>query len=157
MNESLFRKSSMDRLKSPEQLNDYIRVANPSVWLILGAIILLLLGVVAWSVFGVVESTLAIGVRAEENRVVCYVSEADISRVKEGMTVRIGETEGTVTQIITTPLQATEEDSYLFHFSGLTAGAFYYEVELEMANLSTGIYQGKIVLENISPITFVVH
>ena len=33
----------MDRLKSPEELNDYIRVANPSVWLLLGAVILVLL------------------------------------------------------------------------------------------------------------------
>ena len=54
MNDTLFRKSSMDRLKSPEQLNDYIRVANPGVWLVLGAIILLLVGIVIWGVFGTV-------------------------------------------------------------------------------------------------------
>ena len=29
MNEQLFRKKSIDRVSSPEQLNEYIRVANP--------------------------------------------------------------------------------------------------------------------------------
>ena len=54
-NNTLFRKSSMDRLRSPEQLNEYIRVARPGVWLVLAAIILLLAGVVVWGVFGSVD------------------------------------------------------------------------------------------------------
>ena len=33
----LFRQKSLDRVNSPEQLNDYIRVTTPSVWLILFA------------------------------------------------------------------------------------------------------------------------
>ena len=155
MNNSLFRKSSMDRLKSPEELNDYIRVANPSVWLLLGAVILVLLGVVVWGVFGTVESTLQTGVRAEEGRVVCCVSEADIHRIEEGMKVRIGDREGTVKQVLDAPLQAL--DSYLFHLSKIAAGSFYYEVEVEACGLEAGIYQGEIVLESISPITFVIH
>ncbi len=54
---SIFRKKSMDRVSSPEQLNDYIRVTNPTVWLVLLAIILLLVGMLAWSIFGTVEGT----------------------------------------------------------------------------------------------------
>ena len=42
MKNDLFRKSSIDRISSPEQLNDYIRVTNPSIWVILAAIIILL-------------------------------------------------------------------------------------------------------------------
>ena len=53
---SIFRQKSIDRVSSPEQLNDYIRVTTPSVWLVLVAIILLLAGMVAWSVFGTVEA-----------------------------------------------------------------------------------------------------
>ena len=54
---SLFRQKSIDRVNSPEQLNDYIRVTTPSVWLALIAIILLLSGFLAWGVFGTVEVT----------------------------------------------------------------------------------------------------
>ena len=52
---SIFRQKSMDRVSSPEQLNDYIRVTTPSVWLVLLAIVVLLAGMLAWSVFGTVE------------------------------------------------------------------------------------------------------
>lgn len=40
---SPFRQESLDRAKSPEQLDDYIRVSNPGVWMVLGAVLLLLL------------------------------------------------------------------------------------------------------------------
>ena len=53
---SIFRQKSLDRVSSPEQLNDYIRVTTPSVWLVLAAIILLLVGMLAWSVFGTVQA-----------------------------------------------------------------------------------------------------
>lgn len=58
---SIFRQKSMDRISSPEQLNDYIRVTTPSVWLVLIAIILLLAGMLAWSVLGTVEAHAADG------------------------------------------------------------------------------------------------
>jgi hypothetical protein len=51
----IFRKKSMERISSPESLNDYIRVTTPSVWIVLTAIVLLLAGMIAWSVFGTVE------------------------------------------------------------------------------------------------------
>ena len=52
----LFRQKSMDRVSSPEQLNDYIRVTTPSVWLALAAVLVLLAGMIAWSVFSSVPA-----------------------------------------------------------------------------------------------------
>jgi len=51
----LFRKKNLDKISSPEQLNDYIRVTKPSVWLTLLAVLLLLVGMLVWSVLGTVE------------------------------------------------------------------------------------------------------
>lgn len=62
---SIFRQKSMDRVSSPEQLNDYIRVTTPSVWLVMAALVVLLVGMLAWSVFGKVEATDAHGVTNE--------------------------------------------------------------------------------------------
>ena len=50
--ESIFRKKSMERVSGPETLNDYIRVTTPSVWIVLIALVLLLAGMLAWSIFG---------------------------------------------------------------------------------------------------------
>ena len=52
---SIFRKKSIERVSSPEQLNDYIRVTTPSVWLILVATIILIIGTFVWGIFGRIE------------------------------------------------------------------------------------------------------
>ena len=61
MKNSIFRKKCMDRVSSPEQLNDYIHVSSPGVWLLLAAILLLLAGFIVWSVFGRLDVTAADG------------------------------------------------------------------------------------------------
>lgn len=49
---SIFRQKSIDKISSPEKLDDYIRVTTPSVWITLAAIVVLLVGVIVWGVFG---------------------------------------------------------------------------------------------------------
>ena len=61
MKNSIFRKKSMDRVSSPEQLNDYIRVTSPGVWLFLIALILLLTGFIIWAAFGRLDVVTADG------------------------------------------------------------------------------------------------
>lgn len=50
--QGIFREKSLERVSSPEALNDYIRVTTPSVWIVLAAAVLLLVGMLSWSVFG---------------------------------------------------------------------------------------------------------
>ena len=47
---SIFRKESMERVSSPDQLDDYIRVQKPSVWIILALVIALLVAAFVWAV-----------------------------------------------------------------------------------------------------------
>ena len=54
-NNGIFREKSIDRVTGPESLNDYIRVTSPSVWIALLALMVLLVGLLAWSVFGRIE------------------------------------------------------------------------------------------------------
>ncbi len=44
-----------ERIDSPEKLNDYMRVLTPSVWLILIAVFLLMIGILTWAVFGKID------------------------------------------------------------------------------------------------------
>ncbi len=53
----IFRKKSLDNIATPDHLDDYINVSNPSVWIILAAIIVFLLGVFIWCFFGQLEGT----------------------------------------------------------------------------------------------------
>ena len=52
----LYRKESMDRIQSPEQLNDYLRMTNPSIWVILCAVIVLLAGLLVGMTVSVGDS-----------------------------------------------------------------------------------------------------
>ncbi len=48
----IFRQESLDRIASPEQTDDYLRLPSPSAWLIVGACALLAAGAAAWQAFG---------------------------------------------------------------------------------------------------------
>lgn len=51
---SIFTRKSVDRINGPEELNDYVRVTTPSVWFILTAVTLLVIGLLGWCIFGTV-------------------------------------------------------------------------------------------------------
>ena len=59
MEKPLFRKKSLERISSPEALNDYLRVTGPAVWLVLSAIILLIAGMLIWSSVASIDSIAA--------------------------------------------------------------------------------------------------
>ena len=89
MSNTLFRQKSLDRISSPEQLNDYIRVSTPSVWMLLLAIVILLLGVCVWGVFGHLDTTLPVAAVAENGVVTAYVKETDAGKVAADAAVRM--------------------------------------------------------------------
>ncbi len=60
---SIFRDKSLKRISNPEQLNDYIKVTTPSVWLILFATLILIFGTLFWAVFGTIRVNTDTGVK----------------------------------------------------------------------------------------------
>ena len=60
---SIFRKKSLERVTSPEQLNDYIKVTTPSVWIILVATLILIIGTLVWAVFGKIRVNTESGIK----------------------------------------------------------------------------------------------
>ena len=56
---AIFRKKALERLSSPEQLDQLIQVTNPQGWLALSALVVLLLGALTWGVFGSVPTSAA--------------------------------------------------------------------------------------------------
>ncbi len=52
MSTELFRKSALETLSSPEQLDQMMKVTRPRSWIALSAMALVLFGAILWSVFG---------------------------------------------------------------------------------------------------------
>ena len=97
---SIYRKASMDRIQSPEQLNEYLRVTNPTVWVLLAAVIILLAGVFVWGFFTHISS-FADGVASVENGLmtVSFNDDAAARNVNAGMDVTVGNTDSTIKSI----------------------------------------------------------
>ena len=96
----LFRKESMDRIQSPEQLNDYLRITNPSVWAILGAVIVLLAGLLIWSGFARIDSFARGTARVESGEMTVLFDDQTLAAgVEVGMNVTVGDVTSTVKSV----------------------------------------------------------
>lgn len=155
-NSQIFRKKSIDRISSPEQLDDYIRVTGSSVWMVLLAVAALLVGVCVWGIFGRLETELAVAVKVENGQVTCYVRESDILSVAPGMPVRLEGQEYMVETVSDVPAIVSENmEDYLLHIGGLKTGEWVYLVNAGESGLADGIYEAGIIADSVSPVSFV--
>ena len=139
MREEIFRKKSLDKVKSPENLDDYIHVSNPGVWLLLISIIVLLAGACVWGIFGRIDSTVPSTVHIEDGTVTCFVADKDISSVHTGMTVRFDGFEAVITEIGKKDVSG--------HICTLQSNQ----------TIPDGFYEGKIVIKSVKPLSFVLN
>ena len=100
---SIFRKTALERISSPEQLNEYIKITNPGVWAVILGCMALLIAVGFWSVFGSTPDSVQVkGVVFPQNGVTALIPEAggrisDV-RVKVGDFVQAGQIVAVVPQ-----------------------------------------------------------
>ena len=154
---NLFRKKSLERISSPEQLNAYIRVSTPSVWMLLAAIVILLVGVCVWGVFGHLDTRLSVAAIAQDGTVTAYVREGDIAKVKAEAVVNVNGDIVKIWAIDDQPVQVDEAFSeYARHVGDLQQGAWVYAVKLD-TNYPDGIYTAQIVVDSVSPMSFVLN
>lgn len=92
MEESLFRKKSMERISSPEQLNDYLHVTSPSVWIIMAAIVLLLAGMLIWGSMASIDSFASGTAQVEDGSLRVIFDDRTLAEsVQTGMVIEVGE------------------------------------------------------------------
>ena len=80
------------RIASPEQLDDYLKVTSPKIWLLLAAIVLLVSGLLLWSGFTTIESYATGTARAVGGDLVVTFDDAvKASKVQPGMEMEVGD------------------------------------------------------------------
>ena len=146
MEKTLFRKESYDRISSPEQMRDYMRVTSPRLWMLLAAMIALLAGFLVYASTTMMETTLELSASVDQGGVIqAAVTPEQARNLEIGMKVRIGGKNARVAEIVqmlggetgrqTTVLIEPEEDLVL----------------------PEGLYQATVVTESISPIDFLMN
>ena len=154
----LFRKKSIERVTSPEQLNDYIRVSNPGVWMILAAVVILLAGICVWGVFGRLDTKKQASGVCENGKLTCYIKSDDISDVKEDTLVSVDGKEYTVKSVSASPVRLDgEKDSYLIYLGGFSETDWVYVFTVDAPDLADGEYSVDVITQRVSPISFVLN
>lgn len=138
MESRLFRKQSIDRITSPEQLQDYMRVTNPGIWMVLAAVIALLVGLLVSSALATLESSIPVEADVEGNVALVELSMSQKDLVKQGMTLRIGDHDVVLDLIF-------EDNPDTFCAMG------------DAEDLPDGKYDAEIVTETISPIKLLIN
>ena len=126
------KRNTPERVSSPEQLTDYLRVTNPGIWMFLASVVLLLAGLFAWAAIGTLETTMPVKVSVEEQ--IAFVVSDGTGTLAKGMPLRVSADEFVI--------EGTAEDEY-----GRTVG-------VAIVTLSDGIYDGTVVTERMHPISY---
>ena len=92
MEQELYRKESLERVSSPEELGDYLRVTSPAVWVVLAAVVLLLASLFIWSGVTAVESYAAGSAEVRGGVLTMTFDDAEKAQnVEVGMNVSVGD------------------------------------------------------------------
>ncbi len=152
---SIFRKKSLDKISSPEQLNDYIMVTTPGVWMMLLSIIIVLFGAVVWGVFGRLDTRLSAPAVVEGGMATIYVEADEIKKIRLYQDVDIDGEEGYVSGI---GFNSAKAEDILGDLALTEAGyednTIVYGIKAFVENVPDGIYMSEIVVDRVSPVTF---
>lgn len=153
-NETVFRDKSIERISSPDQLNDYVRLTNPGVWFVLLSILIILSGALIFGVFGHIDSSVPGVLISDGGTTTCLVKREYGERFSENMYVKDRGAEYSAAFREAKPVAISSDmDSYVLFAGNLKEGDWVYEIGVDAA-VPEGVYKVEIVTERISPISF---
>lgn len=133
--QTLFRKKALDRISSPEQLTDYLRVTTAGTWIVFTVIVLFLVGLFAWASIGTLETKTPAKIIVDDHTATVISLSNDA--ISEGMEVRVVGSEFVIASV--------SQDEY-----GRSYGV------AEMNTIPDGTYDGTVVVAVIHPIDFLI-
>ncbi|MBO7675755.1 MAG: hypothetical protein J6S63_12240 [Atopobiaceae bacterium] len=105
---SIFNTKAAERLRSPDDLDKYVRVTRPSVWVVLVACIALLAGLLAWGFLGTVSTNVSVSGTVLEGRALCLLPQRETAQIDVGDAAYVGGTKMQVAVVENVPLSRDE-------------------------------------------------
>lgn len=128
----VFREKTLERISSPDQLNDYLHVTNPGIWAVLTAVIILLAGVFVWSCTGTLETKSPASMVVKNH--VAEIVVKDDSVLEKGMVIK--------------------EDSQEYYIASVSEDEYGRKTGIAEVNLPDGKYDAEVVTETTRPVEF---
>ena len=129
---SVFRQETLERISSPEQLNDYLHVTSPGIWAILTAVIVFLAGVFVWSCTGTLETKSPASMIVKDH--VAEIVVKDDSALEKGMLIR----------------EASQE----FYIASVEEDEYGRKIGIAEVSLPDGKYDTEVVTDTTKPVEF---
>lgn len=164
---NLFREKSLKRITSPEALNDYIKIANPGIWMLIVSIIIIMSCALVWSFFFNMEETISSYAYTEAGDTIILIAEAEIEELKNAsdskfladgtstLKANIDGVEYNILNIENTPICIDETyDAYYLHVLGLSVGDWAYKIHID-GNLDDGVSEVNIITNTFTPASMI--
>ena len=158
---SIFNKKATEKLRSPDDLDKFVRVTNPSIWVVLLAVIALLAGLLAWAFFGTVATSVTSTGAVVDGVPMCFLQADDVTKVAVGDTVNVGGESMKVVGVSSVPVSRNEAGKILksdYLVSSLVQGDWAYQVVFEgdVAELNEDVPLAiNITTERLAPISLI--
>ena len=157
----IFNKRAAEKLRSPDDLDKFLRVTNPSVWVVLTACLALLAGLLVWGVLGSVTTSVSATGVSVDSQAMCFLAAEDAAKVHEGDAAFVGGERMEVASVATIPVSRAEAGKVLasdYLVSTLVSGDWAYQVTFDgdTSELADGVpLTVSITVERIAPIKLI--
>lgn len=131
-NQKLFRKKALDRISSPDQLTDYLRVTSPGIWLVLLAVIIILCGFAVWASIGTLKTYAPASVKVSDGMAEVVTRKDEM--LEAGMALEVG--------------------SKTYHIDYTYTDETGRMIGYSVVDLPEGSYDGSVLIEEIRPVDF---
>lgn len=160
---SIFNAEAEKKLRSPDDLDKYVRVTNPSAWAVIAACVSLLVGLVAWAVYGSVSTNVTTKAAYVDGRVVCFLSDDDVAKINVGDEATMDDKSLKVVSIGVVPISKSEALEVLhsdYLLSVLVTSKWSHQVQLgddaDGLDVAVGVPTDvTIITRYVSPISLV--
>lgn len=149
-----------EKITSPEQLNDYIRVTTPGTWIILSSILVFLVGFFIWIFNGQLEVSFPSYIYTEGEKSSAFLTADKASMLQHGMTVRLSDSgeSGKVLKVSDKSFSFSEISQLIGESNALAMNINdnnrLMKVELIFKNPPEKISRAVFVVDKVKPVSF---
>lgn len=149
-----------ERITSPEQLNEYIRVTSPGAWIILSSVLVFLAGFFIWIFTGQLEVSFSSYIYTEGKNSSAFLPIEQASKLRNGMTARLSENgiSGTVVNVSEKSLSFSDISQLIGENNALAMnindGTRFLKADLEFTNPPSKISGAVFILDKVKPVSF---
>jgi multidrug resistance efflux pump len=141
MKNSLFTEDSLEAVRSPERLDKLFVITQPETWMSLLALGTLIAGIIVWSVFGVMSTSVSVAGMLVDPAGVVHVYHDSSGKITEVL-VDVGDVvkRGDIIATISPP---TSDSDIIAAEKGIKESENYRSTMHNLANMDTALYRAE--------------